>query len=130
MVIDHVGYAVSDIDKAIVDMESLGFQFGDAIDDDSRNVVLAFGNNGGYTVELVCPKDTSKKSPVDLYLSKVRSGPYHICYRTDDFEGSLSMLQAQGFRVAIPPQPAVAFNGRHVVFLYSLRSGLIELLEQ
>ena len=129
MQVDHVGYAVSDIARAMHGMELLGYCFGPVINDEDRNVRIAFGNCGECRVELVCPLDSSKESPVDLYLSKVRSGPYHICYLAEDFENDIAGLEGTGFKVTIPPRPAIAFGGRRVVFLYSLQVGLVELVE-
>lgn len=129
MRIDHIGYAVKNIEAAIVTMNELGYEFGSIVDDVDRNVKIAFGQNGAYRVELVSALDVSKESPVDAYLSKVRSGPYHICYIADNLESEIEHLQEKGFRLTVVPKSAVAFAGRRVAFLYNLRVGLIELVE-
>ena len=43
MKIDHIGYAVKRIDKAVESFELLGFMFGDIVDDLERNVRIRFG---------------------------------------------------------------------------------------
>lgn len=129
MQVDHIGYAVSNIQKAIDGFEAMGFSFGEVIDDEARNVALCFGVNGGTRVELVCPLDRAKPSPVDSYLANSQPTPYHICYASDDFEGDLERLRSRNFRVVITPAPAVAFGGRRVVFLYNLGIGLLEIVE-
>jgi len=118
------------MERAISSFEKLGYVFGPVIDDEARNVKLAFGENSGYRVELVCPSDRTKASPVDNYLKKTGPAPYHICYRTEDLEEKIKELEGQGFRTVIAPEPAVAFDGRRVVFMMDLGLGLIEILEE
>jgi len=84
MKIDHIGYAVKRIDRAMSSFEKLGFCFGPIIDDIDRNIRIAFGEKDGYRIELVCPLDKKKESPVDQYLSNASGTPYHICYITHD----------------------------------------------
>lgn len=43
MKIDHIGYAVKDIEKSKPMFERPGYIFGDTILDESRNIVVAFG---------------------------------------------------------------------------------------
>ena len=124
MKIDHIGYAVKRIDRAISSFEKLGFVFEPVIDDHDRNVRLAFGENDGYRIELVCPMDKSEPSPVDIYLSNVGPAPYHICYKSE-----IETLKGEGFRVVIEPAEAVAFGGRRVVFMMNLGLGLMEIVE-
>lgn len=129
MQVDHIGYAVSNIQRAIDGFEKLGFSFGKTIDDTARNVVLCFGVNGDTTVELVCPLERDRPSPVDSYLSSSQPSPYHICYVSDNLDDDLIRLKSSGFRVVVEPEPAVAFDGRNVVFLFNLGVGLLEIVE-
>ena len=57
MRIDHIGYAVRDICQAIKEFRKLGFSFEDIVDDPDRNLYIAFGENGGYRIELVSPRN-------------------------------------------------------------------------
>lgn len=125
--VDHIGYAVKRMEKAITDMETMGFCFGDRIADSDRKIELSFGEKDGYRIELVSPSE--KGSPVDQILNDTGPSPYHICYRSDDFEGDLRKMTRGGYRIVIKPAPAVAFDGRRVAFLYSLALGLVEIVE-
>ncbi len=127
MRIDHIGYAVKNMEKARRSMEVLGFAFEEPVDDFDRQIRIAFGENDGYRVELVAPMEDG--SPVDKQLTTIGPTPYHICYRSSEIEADLERLQRERFRVLIPLAPAVAFGGRRVVFLYSLSVGLIEIVE-
>ncbi len=129
MQIDHIGYAVKRLDRAISAFEKLGFSLEPMIDDTDRNIRIAFGEKDGYRIELVCPLDREKESPVDQYLKNAVGTPYHICYQSDNFDAEVESLKRQGFRVVIEPRPAVAFGGKRVVFLMSLGFGLMEIVE-
>ena len=128
MKIDHIGYAVKNIDKAKKTMEVLGYIFEDTVEDKDRNIYIAFGEMDGYRVELVAP--IGPGSPVDMHLSKIGPTPYHICYKSADIGSDIERLQANRFKVAIPLAPAIAFGNKRVVFMYSLSAGLIEIVEE
>lgn len=128
MRIDHIGYAVKNIEKAKKSMEVLGFRFEDQVTDTDRNIYIAFGELDGYRVELVAPITTG--SPVDVLLEKNGPTPYHICYKSYEIEADIEHLQKNRYKVTIPLTPAVAFGGKRVVFLYSLSVGLIEIVEE
>ncbi len=129
MKIDHIGYAVKKIDRAMSFFEKLGFCFEPIIDDMERNIRIAFGEKDGYRIEVICPRNKEKESPVDAYLSSVGSTPYHICYQTEDLNTEVESLKQQGFKVIIEPKPALAFGGKRVVFMMSLGFGLMEIVE-
>lgn len=128
MRIDHIGYAVKNIDKAKKSMEVLGYIFEETVEDKDRNIYIAFGEMDGYRVELVAP--ISAGSPVDMHLSKIGPTPYHICYKSNDIESDIERLQSNRFKVSIPLAPAIAFGNKRVVFMYSLSVGLIEIVEE
>ena len=113
MKIDHIGYAVKKIDKAVESFQLLGFIFGEVIEDMERNVKIVFGESEGYRIELIQPLDKQKESPVDAYLSKIGPTAYHFCYR-----------------MVCKPARAEAFGGRRVVFLMNLGIGLVEIVEE
>lgn len=129
MKIDHIGYAVKRIDRAIAAFQKLGYEFEPAIDDTDRNVKLAFGCKDGYRIELVAPLDKKQESPVDQYLSNAIGTPYHICYESDNLDAEIEELSTQGFKVVIEPRPAVAFGSRRVVFMMNIGFGLMEIVE-
>lgn len=156
--IDHVGYAVEDIDSASRFFSVLGFSFSEKRIDNLRRVMvsvgkmnsdsysldggiedgfkesviheeLSFSNTmGGWKVELLSPV-SGEKSPIDGILSKIGSAPYHICYKVSDIKGAVSYLQGEGFTLLSDPAPSEPLNGM-VCFLYSGEIGIIELIER
>lgn len=129
MKIDHIGYAVRRIDRALSAFEKLGFVFEPVIDDVHRNVKLAFGEKDGYRIELVAPLDKKAGSPVDQYLGNSVGTPYHICYQSEELDKDVEELEKKGFKVVIEPRAAIAFGGRRVVFMTNIGFGLMEMVE-
>lgn len=129
MTIDHIGYAVKHLNRAVSAFEKLGYVFESVIDDTDRNVQLIFGEKDGYRIELVTPLDKKMGSPVDQYLGNAVGIPYHICYKSDKFEDEIEELKAQGFKTIIEPKKAIAFSGRRVVFMMNIGFGLMEIVE-
>lgn len=129
MKVDHIGYAVRRIDRALSAFEKLGFAFEPVIDDTDRNIRLAFGEKDCYRIELVAPLDKKAESPVDQYLGNSVGTPYHICYQSEELDKDVEELEKQGFKVVIEPRAAIAFGGRRVVFMTNIGFGLMEIVE-
>ena len=129
MQINHIGYAVKKIEKAIQTFEKLGFCFREIIDDTKRNIRIAFGVKDGYRIELVSPLEEDRESPVDLYLRNVKGTPYHICYSSEKLETEIERLAGEGYKIVRKPEEAVAFGGKRVAFLIHMHIGLIEIVE-
>ena len=129
MKIDHIGYAVKDIVKAKETFENLGYVFDEIVNDTERNIYILFGTNNGYRIELVSPND-SGKSPVDFFLDKVGSIPYHICYCSSEIENEIEKLKKKKCKVIISLAPAIAFAGRRVVFMMHREIGIFEIVEE
>ena len=121
MNVDHIGYAVKNIDASRQAFEELGYVFDPVVNDTDRNIFIS--------IELVSPLDPALPSPVDGMLKKSGNTPYHICYTSSRFEDDIKELQQKRFLLTIPPAPACAFGGRRVAFLYHLQIGLLELVE-
>lgn len=49
MRVNHIGYAVKRLDRALNSFEKLGFVFEPIVDDTDRNVQIAFGVGGGVS---------------------------------------------------------------------------------
>lgn len=130
MKIDHIGYAVRRIDRALSAFERLGFVFEPVIDDTDRNVKLSFGEKDGYRIELVAPLDKKAESPVAQYLRNSVGTPYHICYQSEDLDKDAKELEKQGFKIVIEPRAAIAFGGRRVMFMMNFGFGLMEIVER
>ena len=71
-----------------------------------------------------------RESPVYGLLKHYKNAPYHLCYETDDFDGDLCRLEAEGFTRFTETQPAPCMGNRNVVFLMNAAIGMIELYDK
>ena len=129
MHVDHVGYAVQEIESAVASFLSLGYcRCETEVEDRERGVrVLFLRDPGGVKIELIAPLD--ENSPVSNWLQKNGNSPYHICYESDDLAVDIAELRKKSFIPLGSPSPALALEGRRVMFLYGKHTGLIELAE-
>lgn len=130
MKIDHIGYAVKNIKKSIVEFEKLGYVFEDVLIDVKRNIYICFGELDGYRIELVSPYDKKQDSPVDNYVKGNGNTPYHICYKVSNLDETIQRLASQKFLTVIPPEEACAFGDKRVVFMFNPGIGIMEIVEE
>lgn len=128
----HVGIAVPDLDAAIRFYRDA---FGHALvrgpyEDPIQQARVAFlapVDRPGEPVELVAPLGAG--SHVERWVKR-QAGAYHACYEVEDLEQALASLRASGCVVVAEPQPAVAFGGRRIAWVYTPVRALVELLER
>lgn len=126
--VDHIGYAVRNMASARALFCALGYKFDSECVDELRKVLVAIGQSrDGYKVELLAPLQ-GIKSPVDGYLQKIGSTPYHICYRVTNMDLAILALQNKGFTLMGYPAPSIPLGG-NVCFLYSDEIGIVELID-
>ena len=129
MTVHHIGYAVPDIDKALVEFAALGWMVcSDVTDDEARQVKIVFMEQSGYKIELVAP--LSDESPIKKTLQKGSGTPYHICYEVDNLEAADAELKKAKFIPFKKAAVAPAIGGRRVEFMYAKQNGVIELVEK
>ena len=117
-VFEHIGIAlkqIKDVSKNI-----------DKIQDKIQNVNLGFIDCNGLTVELVEPIDVN--SPINSFIEKNQTY-YHICFSVPDLDESIASAKKYNFVKISKPVPAIAFDNRRIVWLYNIKFGLVELLE-
>ena len=128
MKVHHIGYAVPDIAKAVLEFESLGWKMSSEITDDMpRQVCIVFMRNGDQLVELVAP--LSDASPICKTLQKGSGTPYHICYEVANLEMAEAELKKMRFITFKKAAVALAIGGRRVIFMYAKNVGVVELVE-
>ena len=126
----HIGWAVPSIDSALPSFGLLGFfARGQVYADTERKVsLLILKDSKGNTIELVEPLGVD--SPVTNLLAKNGAMTYHVCFSTkrDSWDEYKKELQKEGFVPLSSPSAAPALGGYDVVFLYSKKIGLIEII--
>lgn len=126
--IHHVGYLVRNIDKTISLYEQLGFELiVEKKYDEIRKAYLCFLEGKGICIELIEPTKESELCPL---MKKYTNTPYHICYRVDNMQETISELKEMGFLIfkEIEKAPVIS-DCAEVVFLMHSRMGIIELVQ-
>lgn len=127
--IHHIGYAVLKLQNSLDVFLSLGYKKKSSVYRDfSRKIDIVFLEKDNLLVELLAP--FQKDSPINNYLKKNGSIPYHICYSVKDIDNTIQKLMEKGFKLIEKAKPAIAFQEKKVSFLFHLHYGIIELLEE
>jgi methylmalonyl-CoA/ethylmalonyl-CoA epimerase len=126
--IDHIGYAVRDIQETAAPYVAAGWELSDVYNEEVQHARIAFLKKDGMpTIELVSPLDGP--SPVDKFLENGGVQPYHICYVVEDMWATLEDLHKEDFIPLFMPVPSVAMENREICYLYHETVGLIEVVK-
>jgi len=127
MKIEHIGYAVRSIEKALKEFEKFGYEkITEVIVDEIQRVKICFIQKDGVKIELIEPID--EQSPINGILKKVGPTAYHVCYTVENFEERVSKLEKE-YITLVKPVKASAFNGKKIAFFYSGEIGVFEIVE-
>lgn len=127
--IDHVGYAVEDLEQAIAFHERLyGAEVAHRERIDSDGVAEALLAIGPSFIQLLTP--TRDDSPVAKFLERNGEGVHHIGYGVADIDATFAELQELGVRL-VEDHPRPGSRGCTVAFLHPKHSMgvLVELVE-
>jgi methylmalonyl-CoA/ethylmalonyl-CoA epimerase len=127
----HTGFVVPSIASVIESfcLSVRGSGWSKTWHDPIQRVRVAFiypAMPGDPSIELVEPAD--QKGPVQRFLER-SGGLHHVCYEVQDLTGELAAAIARGVTVIRRPQPAVAFDGRHIAWVVTKENLLVEYLE-
>jgi methylmalonyl-CoA/ethylmalonyl-CoA epimerase len=124
----HVGVITGSLEESMTLYASLGYSSSVIYTDPAQKArIVLMQRESEPIVELITPE--SSDSPAASWIQRIQAGPYHTCYEVDDLEAVMALLRRQRFFPVFGPVPAVAFNMRRVVFMWSDKSGMIELLD-
>ena len=128
--IDHVGFAVADLDAAITRWEStFGFQMDHRetnVEQGVEEAMLAVGD--GTHIQLLAP--LSPDSTIGRYLAKSGEGIQQIAFRVSDISAASAALVGAGVRL-IYEAPKVGTAGALINFVHPKDTGgvLVELVQ-
>jgi LAO/AO transport system kinase len=128
-VLDHVGIAVQDIDKALAFYrDALGLDIEDPENVASQRVRAHFIPVGESSIELL--EATASDSAIAKYVEKRGPGIHHITLRVDDIRAMLARLKARGVRL-VDEEPRPGAEGSLVAFIHpSAAHGVLVELKQ
>ncbi len=126
---DHIGYAVKDIEKSAALYVAAGWELSPIYEEQLQHTKIAFLKKKGMTtIELVSPLEGV--SPVDNILRAQGVAPYHVCYVVEDVWEAVEDLYEEGFKPLFMPVESVAMENRKICYLYHLDVGYIEIVER
>jgi LAO/AO transport system kinase len=128
-VLDHVGIAVQDIDKALAFFrDALGLDVEAPEDVASQRVRAYFVPVGDASLELL--EATAEDSAIAKYVARRGPGIHHITLRVDDIAAALARLKMRGIRL-VDEQPRPGAEGSLVAFIHpSAAHGVLVELKQ
>jgi methylmalonyl-CoA/ethylmalonyl-CoA epimerase len=111
----------------VADIDELAIAGLVKVHDPIQKVNVAFTDLHGVTVELIEP--AGEGSPVAASLKKGIK-LVHLCVEVTDMSKAIEFAEKGDFRQLSQPVPAVAFEGRAIVWMFHPTFGLFELLAQ
>jgi len=128
--INHVAMALPSIAAFLEKTGPLyeSFTRGPLIDNPRQSVREQFLSDGNTTLELLEPQ--GDKSPIAGFLKRnPPGGLIHLAFDVDSLEPAIAALTAAGGKLVTPPTPDVAFDERHIAFVF-LAGQIIVLIEK
>jgi methylmalonyl-CoA/ethylmalonyl-CoA epimerase len=127
--IDHVGVAVSDLDRAIALYQGtldMPLVHRETVEEQGVEAVLLDVGDGH--VELLSP--LGSETAVGKFVERRGEGLHHVAYRVDDIDVTLAKLKEAGVEL-IDSEARVGIRGSRVAFLHPKSTGsvLTELVE-
>ena len=128
--IDHVGVAVSDLERASSMYEgTFGMPIVHRETVESQGVEAVLLEVGEGHVELLCP--LGPETVVGKFIAKRGEGIHHVAYRVEDIDATLASLKDAGVEL-IDSEARVGIWGSRVAFLHPKAAGgtLTELVQR
>jgi methylmalonyl-CoA epimerase len=128
-VLDHVGIAVADVDRALAFYrDALGLEVHAPEEVRTQRVRAHFMPVGQSALELL--EATSPDSPIAKYVDKRGPGIHHVTLRVDDIRAALDHLKHRGIRL-VDNEPRPGAEGAQVAFIHpSATHGVLVELKQ
>ena len=119
--IDHVGIAVSDLDKAKKFYQDvLGIKVTATEEVEEQKVITAFLPLGDSEIELLA--STAPDGPIARFIEKRGEGIQHIALRVDNIDAALERLKTAGVRL-IDEKPRRGAGGTKIAFIHPKATG-------
>ena len=130
MVIDHICFAVKDLEKAIVDW-TRAFEYTQmteiVVNTRQKVRVVFLEKPNSIIIKLIeaLPDNASV-----LNFVKRGGGFHHLCFKTEgDMDAQIDELKGRGLVSLVPPQPGEAFDNENIAFMLTRFGINIELID-
>jgi methylmalonyl-CoA/ethylmalonyl-CoA epimerase len=129
MVIDHAGIVVRSLEEGIQQWSDLfGYKKNSDIVTNTRQKVrvVFLSKKGSLSIKLVEPSEPA--SPVFLFARK-GGGLHHLCFRCESLKVQIPLLEANGAKFLVPPEPGEAFKNHDIAFFLAKNNLNVELID-
>jgi methylmalonyl-CoA/ethylmalonyl-CoA epimerase len=129
MIIDHISFAVKNIDNGIIYWnQTFGYkQFTRVVINSLQKVKVVFlSKKNSITVKLIEPLENNQSL---INFVNRGGGFHHICFRCDDVPATMNELNEKGLLTLVAPQPGEAFNNKNIAFMLAKYGMNIELID-
>jgi methylmalonyl-CoA/ethylmalonyl-CoA epimerase len=129
MVIDHISFAVKNLDEGIKYWNRVfGYrQLTGIVVNSLQKVRVAFlCKEGSITVKLIEPVEGNQS--LQNFVNR-GGGFHHLCFRVDNIDTAMRELNSNGLLTLVAPQPGEAFNNNSIAFLLGKYGMNIELID-
>lgn len=117
-ILDHVGIAVTNIDKSIdTYVRDFGFTVESRETLSDRKVEIAFLQLANTKLELLTPTNPADDTPIAKFLHDHGEGLHHLCYEVQDIRTEMSRLEGLGYDL-IDKEPRPGAYGTIIAFLH------------
>ena len=129
MIIDHICFAVKDIETAITQWTG-AFEYEqmtEIVTNTRQQVKVVFLNREqSVTIKLIEPLPENESV---MNFVKRGGGFHHLCFKCEDMEKQIRELNNRGLITLVAPQPGEAFENEEIAFLLTRFGVNIELIE-
>ena len=129
MIIDHICFAVKNLDEGISYWEkTFNYkQYTRPVINSLQKVKVAFlSKENSLTIKLIEPlKDYHSL----LNFVNRGGGFHHICFKCDNMNKEIATLKEKGLITLVPPQPGEAFNNHDIAFMLAKYGLNLELID-
>jgi len=129
MVIDHICFAVKDINEGVTYWENVfGYsQMTHIVINSLQKVKVIFmTKENSLTVKLIEPLEDNQSL---VNFVNRGGGFHHICFKCSDINKKIDELTGKGLITLVKPQPGEAFNNNNIAFLLARHGINIELID-
>jgi methylmalonyl-CoA epimerase len=128
-VLDHIGIAVQDVDKALAFYrDALGLEVEPPEEVETQRVRAHFIPVGQSALELL--EATAPDSAIAKFVEKRGPGIHHVTLRVEDIRAALTQLKERGIRL-VDDEPRPGAEGAQVAFIHpSATHGVLVELKQ
>ena len=129
MIIDHICFAVKDIDAAIAQWTK-AFEYEqmtEVVTNTRQQVQVVFLNKEeSVTIKLIEPLEENKSV---MNFVKRGGGFHHLCFKCNDLDQQIGELNEKGLITLVAPQPGEAFENEKIAFMLTRFGVNVELID-